>query len=137
MKRIVMMALAAGLFVSVGGNAQAQCTKGEKAACCAKKQEKPTISELKKDDVVKLIQASNVTVIDARDADSYAKGHISGAVNYSTATLPADKNAKLVFYCGGLKCPAAAKAAKKALEMGYKNVMVYRGGWAEWSENQS
>jgi rhodanese-related sulfurtransferase len=139
MKRIVMMALAAGLFVCVG-NVQAQCTKGAKAACCAKKQEKATISELKtvnKDEVAKLVHTSNVTIFDARDAESYAQGHIDGAVNFSQAALPSDKNATLVFYCGGVKCPLAAKAAKQAQKLGYKNVMVYHGGWAEWSQNRS
>ncbi len=141
MKHIAMMALAAGLFVCVG-DAQAQCSKsGEKtAACCASKKQKATISEIKtvtKDDITKLVSTSSATIIDARDAESFAKGHINGAVNFGTAELPSDKNATLVFYCGGLKCPAAAKAAKKATEMGYKNVMVYRGGWADWSQTQS
>ena len=140
MKHIAMMALAAGLFVSVG-TAHAQCAKGEKAACCAaKKQEKPAMSELKtvtKDELAKLVLASNTTVVDARDAESYAKGHIDGAANFSETALPSNKNATLVFYCGGVKCPLAAKAAKKALQMGYKNVMVYHGGWAEWSQNRS
>ncbi|MDB5034068.1 MAG: rhodanese-like protein [Chlorobi bacterium] len=141
-KHLTMLAVAAGLFV-YAGDLHAQtgktCEKG-KACCMAKDKEKAKLSEMKtvnKDEVVKLIKTNNVTVIDARDAESYAAGHIDGAVNFGTAQLPVDKNAALVFYCGGLKCPMAAKAAKTAIQKGYKNVMVFRGGWAEWSKSQS
>lgn len=141
MKRIAMLAMAAGMFVAAG-DAYAQCSKScsTKGSGCAtaKKQEPVKLSDLKvvdKDEVAQMIKASNVVVVDARDEKSFASGHIDGAINYGKASLPADKNAKLVFYCGGVKCPAAAKAAKKAAEEGYTNVMVFRGGWAEWSSN--
>jgi rhodanese-related sulfurtransferase len=84
-----------------------------------------------------MLQAGNVTIVDARDANSFAAGHINGAINLASTTLPADKNTKLVFYCGGTFCSAAPKAAKMAIAQGYKNVMVFHGGWAEWSKAQS
>lgn len=136
MKRLMMLALAAGLFVCVG-DVQAQCTKAAGKACCAAKS-KPALTEAKpvtRDEVASFIQAGNVTIIDARDANSFTAGHVPGAVNLAAASLPADKNTKLVFYCGGTFCSAAPKAAKKAIEAGYKNVMVFRGGWAEWNKN--
>ncbi len=144
MKRIAMLAMAAGMFVAAG-DAYAQCSKScstkDKSGCTsAKKQEPVKLSDLKvvdKDEVAQMIKASNVVVVDARDEKSFASGHIDGAINYGKAALPADKNARLVFYCGGVKCPAAAKAAKKAAEEGYTNVMVFRGGWAEWNQSQS
>ena len=144
MKRLLILATAAGLAFGVA-NASAQCSKekascGDKAAgsCCASKNQKATLSQLKtvtKDEVAAMLRASDVTIIDARDAESFSAGHIDGAINFGQANLPTDKNTKLVFYCGGTMCPAAAKAAKKAAEQGYKNIMVYSGGWADWSKN--
>jgi rhodanese-related sulfurtransferase len=132
--------MAAGLFIGAS-DLQAQCSgsgaKKANASCCASKKNDAKITEAKvvtKDEVAELVNATNVTIIDARDEESYAAGHIDGAVNFVKAELPADKNAKLIFYCGGEKCPAASKAARKAMENGYKNVMVFRGGWAEWNK---
>ncbi len=142
MKRLVMLAAVAGMFV-YGGDAYAQCSKScaAKGKSCATKKEEPVkLSDLKtvtKEEVAQMIKVKNVVVVDARDEKSFEAGHINGAINYSKASLPADKDAALVFYCGGIKCPAAAKAAKKAAEEGYTNVMVFRGGWAEWSQSQS
>lgn len=138
MKRMMTIALVAGLFVGAG-DLYAQCSKEQGKACCASKN-KPALTEAKtvtKDEVASMIQTGNVVVVDARDAESFAAGHISGAINLVNASLPTDKNAKLIFYCGGERCSAAPKAAKKAIEAGYKNVMVFRGGWAEWSKSQS
>jgi rhodanese-related sulfurtransferase len=100
--------------------------------------EAPTMSDVRtitRDELAALIKAGNVSIFDARGSEQFSAGHIDGAVLYSGATLPADKAATIVFYCAGVKCPVSTKAAKKALEAGYTNVMVYRGGWAEWSAN--
>jgi len=141
-KRFVVLAAAATLFLGAD-HLMAQCTHGaascadkDKAGCCSSK--KASLTELKmvtKDEVKSMIADGSVMLIDARDADAYAAGHIDGAINFASAKLPTDKNAKLIFYCGGVKCPAAGKAARKAMAEGYTNVMVFHGGWAEWSAN--
>lgn len=138
MKRLMMLVLAGGLFFCAG-DMYAQCSKAAGKACCAAKS-KPALTEAKtvtRDEVASFIQAGNVTILDARDENSFNAGHVPGAVNLASAGLPADKNAKIVFYCGGTFCSAAPKAAKEAIKAGYKNVMVFRGGWAEWSKGQS
>jgi len=144
MKRLLAFALAAGMFICAG-DMYAQCSKScgkDKSACGASKkqeQEKPAISQLKtvtRDEVAAMVKAGSVTVIDARDEKSFADGHIDGAINFGKADLPADRNATLVFYCGGTKCPLAKRAALRASKHGYSNVMVYSGGWAEWSAGQ-
>jgi rhodanese-related sulfurtransferase len=135
MKRIILFVVAALLFVGAQ-SLYAQCEKGK--ACCAKDKQKAALTQLKnvtKSELTSLLETKNVIVVDARDADSYSAGHIDGALSFVNDKLPTDKNAALVFYCGGMKCPAAQAAAKKAIQKGYKNVMVFRGGWAEWSSN--
>jgi rhodanese-related sulfurtransferase len=82
----------------------------------------------------------NVMIIDARPyKPMYIKGHIPGAVSIpdtdfdkKTDLLPADKNALLIFYCGGLECKLSHKSAQKAEALGYKNVKVFAKGFPEW-----
>jgi rhodanese-related sulfurtransferase len=144
MKRIILVA--AALAFSTGslyasGACDGHGAPGEKKCCPTKttdEKETPTMSELRtitRDELASMLQSGNVTVFDARTEDQYAAGHVDGAVLFANATLPENKETTLVFYCGGLKCPAASKAARKALEAGYTNVLVFRGGWAEWSSN--
>ena len=46
--------------------------------------------------------------------------------------LPADKNAKLVFYCANTMCKASEQAANRALEAGYVDVAVLPDGIMGW-----
>lgn len=50
------------------------------------------------------------------------------------ATLPADKNAQLVFYCANTECTASHTAAKRASEAGYTNVQVMADGIQGWKK---
>lgn len=50
------------------------------------------------------------------------------------ATLPADKGARLVFYCANTECTASHTAAKKAAEAGYTNVQVMSDGIQGWKK---
>lgn len=84
--------------------------------------------------------ADNVMIIDSRPyKPMYIKGHIPGAVSIpdtefekKTGLLPEDRNALLIFYCGGLECKLSHKSAKKAEDLGYKNVKVFARGFPEW-----
>ena len=76
-------------------------------------------------------------IIDARGEASYNKGHIDGAILFANYTLPEDKSAAMVLYCGGPRCSAAPRAARKLIKDGYSNVMVFHGGWLEWNEQES
>jgi hypothetical protein len=66
----------------------------------------------------------NVMIIDARPyKPMYIKGHIPGAVSIpdtdfdkKTDLLPADKNALLIFYCGGLECKLRPKSRSLRLQ---------------------
>lgn len=42
------------------------------------------------------------------------------------------KDAEIVVYCGGPKCPQSLQAAQKLTELGYTNVRAYEGGLEEW-----
>lgn len=81
-----------------------------------------------------------VAIIDSRPtARQYDPGHIPGAINIpdtafekSVDKLPADKAAKLIFYCGGVDCMLSHDSAKKAKALGYQNIEVYADGMPDW-----
>jgi rhodanese-related sulfurtransferase len=81
----------------------------------------------------------NVTIIDARPARKFKKGHVATAINIPesffeemTDRLPSDKASLLIFYCGGLKCPLSHKSAFAAEKLGYTNIAVYAAGYPDW-----
>jgi rhodanese-related sulfurtransferase len=83
------------------------------------------------------IDAGNVRVVHALNAEHYGKGHIPGAVNIDYEKmkpdmLPAQKDQPLIFYCTGGMCPVGRMAANKAASWGYTNVSVYEGGLKDW-----
>jgi len=88
----------------------------------------------------KIPMPENVMIIDARPKRAkYDKGHIPMAVSIPWSQfdklvdlLPADKNALLIYYCGGLKCKLSHKSARKAVSLGYTNVKVFAEGFPKW-----
>jgi thiosulfate/3-mercaptopyruvate sulfurtransferase len=83
--------------------------------------------------------------------DSFKKQHIPGAVNLAfpipemtvldneTKTameklLGHDKNRRIVFYCGFVKCTRSHNGAMWAVKLGYKNVYRHPGGIKAWAE---
>lgn len=90
----------------------------------------------------KYLNDPSFLIIDARNDIDYANGHIDKAINidaYLTdqteyfkqiTMLPRDKI--LIIYCSGGNCDASEKLAKDILSFGFKNVLVYHGGWEEW-----
>ena len=81
-------------------------------------------------------------IIDARPArKKYDKGHVPGAINIPNTffdkqvdKLPKDKDTRLVFYCGGYKCPLSLKSATKARDLGYTDVVLFQAGYPAWVE---
>ena len=91
-------------------------------------------------DLKQAIASKSVTVIDVNGTASYKAGHIPTAIDYATnketlaKSLPADKGALIVAYCGGPKCRAYQAAAKDAKKLGYTNVKHLSAGISGWKE---
>lgn len=79
------------------------------------------------------------TLVDVREQDEWARGHLPGALHLgkgvierdAEAALP-DPDAEVVLYCGGGYRSALAADALRA--MGYTNVASMDGGWRGWTE---
>jgi rhodanese-related sulfurtransferase len=72
-----------------------------------------------------------------RDKEGVIPGAVAlpSANHYDiAATLPADKNAKLVFYCANTGCMASHDAAKMAIKAGYTDVSVMADGIEGWKK---
>jgi rhodanese-related sulfurtransferase len=92
-----------------------------------------SISEVKA-----LAESKKAVIIDVNGTESYNKAHVPGALDYEAISkkfaksLPKDKNALIVAYCGGPKCNAYQAAANAAQKLGYKNVKHMSAGIAGW-----
>lgn len=82
------------------------------------------------------IDSAGPLLIDVREADEYAAGHIEGAINIPLRTLadnldkiPADQ--PVIVYCAsGLRCGMGTAALAI---LGYDNVRSFPGSWKAWS----
>lgn len=88
-------------------------------------------------ELLRLVQARQVTVIDVNSPQRWQAGHVPGARNldphtYASGDLPPDQDEQLVFYCSNPMCRKAPQAARRAKTMGYKNVRVMAAGIKGW-----
>jgi rhodanese-related sulfurtransferase len=87
-------------------------------------------------DLRQLVQEHKVTVIDVNSPESWKKARVPGAINldpaYDGGDLPSDKDAPVVFYCSNSMCRKAPNAARRAQQMGYRNVQIMKAGIKGW-----
>jgi rhodanese-related sulfurtransferase len=86
------------------------------------------------------------SIVDVREADEFAAGHLPGARHYPRGFLEvradlahpkrdpwlADRRRKLVLYCGGGH--RSALAAQALQRMGFEDVVSMAGGWTGWTQ---
>lgn len=91
-------------------------------------------------------KTKNVTIVDVRDAKTFAKGHIPGAINvpfekYNSFDGPETefpglrKDGFNYIYCYEQSCNLSQKAAKKFASLGYP-VKEIVGGFEEWKKDK-
>lgn len=93
-----------------------------------------SIKELKK-----AIKEKKVILLDVNGSDSYAKGHIPTAIDYTAKKEELakvlegkDKETLVVAYCGSPSCSAYKQGADKAKELGFKNIKHLSAGISGW-----
>lgn len=113
---------------------------GSAALACDGEKKQNALNELTVPQVAELAKAGKATLVDANFSEYRAKnGVIPGAIlltsynEYDAAKeLPADKSAKLVFYCANKKCGSSHFAAARAIHAGYTDVNLLPEGLHGW-----
>jgi len=102
---------------------------------CGDEEHYPLIT---KSELKQVAEKKSAVIVDVNGDESFEKAHVPGAINYAShekdfaSTLPAQKDALIVAYCGGPMCTAWKKAAQKACEMGYTNIRHFKPGISGW-----
>lgn len=81
------------------------------------------------------------TLVEALGSAYFADAHLPGAINIppdqvdrlAPRMLP-DLDAEIVVYCSST-CRHSEAAARRLEELGYRRVLVYRGGKEDWIEH--
>jgi rhodanese-related sulfurtransferase len=111
--------------------------------CHAAEKTKDGFSVLSSEELKGLLdgKAVGLVLIDARSAQEYQEAHILNAISIplsafekDNALLKAPKDARLVFYCNGVKCGKSGKSALIARSLGYSNISIYADGMPVWEE---
>jgi rhodanese-related sulfurtransferase len=94
------------------------------------------------DALKRLYDAGAVVVVDAREPEEYAAGHIAGAINlpFDEVSVEPERlegldpgGRPIAAYCGGGTCEVSLSLAWDLLAVGHTRVVVYVGGYAEWA----
>ena len=87
----------------------------------------------------KIERGEQLELIDVREGEEYARGHLPGARHVCKGVLERDienavpaADAEIVLYCGGGY--RSALAADNLQKMGYTRVLSLAEGWRGWSE---
>jgi rhodanese-related sulfurtransferase len=100
----------------------------------AKKQVKETnVADVKR----RMDGGEKLLLVDVREDNEWANGHVPGAVHMGRGVIERDiearvpqTSAKMILYCGGGF--RSALVAENLQKMGYTNVESMDGGWKGW-----
>jgi len=98
-----------------------------------------TVSEAKK-----RFDFNKSIFLDARDAEAYKKGTITGALNlpiaefaiyYPQMERSLSKDANVVVFCSGVDCPSSYYLAVELVKIDYNNIELFEDGIDGWIKN--
>ena len=95
------------------------------------------ITEVSMADVEAALANKVTVVVDASGSGDIIEGALRIAANADNGVITAnlkDKNAEIIIYCGGPRCPSSMTLAYRLVDLGYTNVKHYAGGISEWKE---
>lgn len=134
-KSLVLWASLTALALSLvgcGGSASEKTTP----VASSEETKKESFTQITQEEAHQRMQEGGVTVVDVRQPDEYAAGHIPGAIlvvneeigDQAPENLP-DKDAELLVYCRSGR--RSKEAAQKLVDLGYTNVYEF-GGILDW-----
>lgn len=102
----------------------------------------PSFGEVDADFVAQVRAAPGILLLDARAAEAFRQGHIPGALSLPLAEFSLvfaglegelRRARLLVAYCSDSHCGDSPELASRLWAKGLKNVLLYRGGWQDWT----
>lgn len=107
-----------------------------------------TVHEVSPEEVLAMIESGEWMILDVREPDEYAEGHLPHAINIPRGFLEVradlehykrdermqDRNQRILCYCGGGH--RSALAARVLQEMGFQDAVSMREGWTGWNERE-
>jgi len=101
---------------------------------------KTRVKETNVEDVNRRMEsAEKFLLVDVREDNEWANGHLPGAVHMGRGIIERDietkvpeTSTKMILYCGGGY--RSALVADNLQKMGYTNVESMDGGWRGWTE---
>jgi len=107
-----------------------------------------TVQEITPEDVVEAQKSGGYTILDVREPEEFAAGHLEGSINIPRGFLEvkadlehykrderlADRTQNIICYCGGGH--RSALAAKTLMEMGFDHVLSMKEGWTGWTTRE-
>jgi rhodanese-related sulfurtransferase len=101
-----------------------------------------TDKEISLQDAARLFADGQAVFIDARDADTYAAGHVQGALSLPLFSFAQDfpalrdrlEGMTVITYCDGERCTLSSELADQLRANGLENVHELRNGWTLWQE---
>lgn len=98
------------------------------------------IAEVDPQGMATAIQGGGVVLVDVREPDEFAQGHVEGAVNIPRGVaemgvprLAPDPSTRIICYCAG--GGRSALVADNLRQMGYSNVESLAGGFQAWARS--
>ena len=91
------------------------------------------------------VQAKQGVILDARPEIFHRLGHVPGALSLSREEFERDYAKQRVYleskidglvavYCSDAGCEDSQMVADALVKLGYRRVLVFKGGWAEWTQ---
>ena len=86
------------------------------------------------------VRNKTALVIDARNPDQFARGHVRGAINVPAGQVgsyiprvqqTAASTQFIIIYCNGPSCGSGDMVYESLAAQGYTNMRVYKPGWAK------
>ncbi len=97
--------------------------------------------KITKEELAGLIKTNkDLKIVDVLSKAHYREEHIKGAISIPMEEIDKiapkllKKDAQVVVYCASFECSASTNAADKLIELGFTNVLDYKGGLKDYKE---
>ncbi len=120
----------------LGGRVAA--TAESPGAMCQVPGQAVVVPRISVDDATPLCVACSAVFVDARSAEEYAAGHVTGAVHLAPGNSPETvlwqlgSDRMVIVYDRDPSCAQADEVAKTLLARGVRDVRVLTGAWPAW-----